>query len=320
MLVSIIVNCYNRADMVSAALDSVYNQTYRPLELIIIDDGSTDRTFDIVSEWKAKHLDKNDFSCIAKTFPNGKLCLARNRGLELAHGEYIQYVDDDDWLYPNAIEQKMSVVADHPDWDLIINQLDYYKNGKIINHTRLTLPLKKENIIPHLLEHECLISAVLMFKTETLRRIGGWKNGLIFADDIEITLRLAIEGGTFGLVDEHLSGCRIHPQPRQCTSIREKLEKDFCAKLYSDLYELACKRGLDTEKIRRCFAEHLRKDGAYFIKIGKYDSAQSCYHAAGNIDRNHLFDVKEKIPFSWRISCFIWRIRCWVRTLYHYFR
>ena len=289
-LVSIVVTCYNRADMVCTALDSVWNQTYRPLELIVVDDGSKDNSLEVIEAWLARHPDGNGFSSIAKTFPNGKLCVARNRGLALAHGDYIQYVDDDDWLYPEAIARKMAYAFAHPELDLIVNQLDYVRDGRKINHTRISLPQKGENLIAWLLDHECLISPVLMFKTDTLRKIGAWKEGLIFADDMEITMRLAILGGRFGMVDERLSGYRVHRKVRQCTTVRERLPDDFCARLFGDLFRLcAAKECLDNE-VASAFVRQCCRDVKYFVAHGKFASARESLLFKVSISHAALWD------------------------------
>ena len=305
--------------MVCTALDSVWNQTYRPIELIVVDDGSKDNTFEVVQEWIREHPDTVGFSSMARTFPNGKLCVARNRGLELAHGDYIQYVDDDDWLYPEAIATKAEALVQQPEIDLLVNQLDFILNGKIVHQTHISVPNSEEDSIVHLLTHECLMSPSLMFKTATLRRIGGWKPGLIFADDMEITLRLAIHNGVFGIVDESLSGYRLHNQVRQCTTIREKLSVDFVPQLYTGLYKMAKENGRDTEEIRCAFAWILRKDAEDFIRHGRYDSAQMCLSTADVIAIGQVeiptVRKEQMIPFSWRICHNVWRLRSLLKRI-----
>ena len=318
-LVTIVVNCYNRADMVCTALDSVWNQTYRPIELIIVDDGSRDNSMEVIERWCKEHPDNDGFTTVAKTFSNGKLCVARNRGLAMAHGEYLQYVDDDDWLYPNAIEEKLLYAQKNPEKDLIVNQLDYLRNGSIINHTRITLPEHDENLIAWLLDHECLISPVLMFKTETLRRIGAWKEGLIFADDMEITLRLAILGGKFGIVNQHLSGYRIHNQARQCTTIRDRLSDDFCAKLYGTLFELCKNKKQDSEIVRNAFLEHYNYDAEEFIRVGRFNAAKQCILAKKSIGERLTFKDRLSLSFlgkiRWILISFFWKIRQHLKRL-----
>ena len=308
MLISIVVNCYNRADMVRTALDSVWNQTYRPIELIIVDDESKDNTMEVVEQWRTEHPDTNDFTSIAKTFPNGKPSLARNRGLALAHGDYIQFVDDDDWIYPNAIQVKVDYAKQHPTCDLIVNQLDYYHNGnnKPFNSTHISLPDNPQNLIEHLLHHECLLVATLMFKTEVLRKIGAWKADLFFAMDMEISLRHVMLGGTIGLVDQSLGAYRFHTAtPTQCITYRSTLPDDFIVKFYDHLITLAVQHGYDSQTNREAFAFRLRQDGKDQINRGRFNCARLCFQAADAI-ANHPEDARRwdnfSIPFSWRLQ------------------
>lgn len=98
--VSIIMPVYNAEKYVAASLDSVLNQTFKDFELICINDGSTDKCWDIVKKYASK--DKR-----IKIFDNGKNCgqsIARNVGLDAAIGNYIMFVDSDDFIHPQTIE------------------------------------------------------------------------------------------------------------------------------------------------------------------------------------------------------------------------
>ena len=321
MLISIVVTCYNRANMVRTALDSVWKQTYRPIELIIVDDESKDNTMEVVEQWRSDHPDTPDFTSIAKTFPNGKPSLSRNRGLALAHGDYIQFVDDDDWIYPNAVQAKADYANQHPDCDLIVNQLDYYHNGKDkpFNSSHISLPDNPQNLIEHILHHECLLVATLMFKTNILRAIGGWKVGLSLGEDMEITLRHAILGGTIGLIDQSLGAYRFHTtSPTQCITYRTKLADDFIAKFYMQLVDLAVQHGYDTQTNRDAFAWRIRQDGYDQITRGRFNCARLCFQAADTI-ANHPEDAKRwddfTIPFSWRVAAFKRKLKAFAQTI-----
>ena len=319
MLISIVVNCYNRADMVRTALDSIWNQTYRPIELIIVDDESKDNTMEVVNQWCSEHPDTKDFTSFAKSFPNGKPSLSRNRGLELAHGDYIQFVDDDDWIYPNAVEAKVDYAKQHPDCGLIVNQLDYYRNGKAFDSTHISLPDNPQNLVEYLLHHECLLVATLMFKTDVLRTIGGWKNDLHFAMDMEITLRHAMKGGTIGLVDQSLGAYRLHNSGRrQCTTYRDKLPDDFIVRFYDHLLDLAVQHGCDSQTNREAFAWRIRQDAKDQIARGRYNCARLCFQAADSIT-NHPEDARRwddfTIPLSWRVATFRRKLKNFVKTI-----
>ena len=104
-LVSVIVTTYNRVAVLSEAIDSFFAQTYRPIELIIIDDGSTDNTKHIIIDWKRKHGDDEQLSIHFLYQENAGAPSARNRGINESRGEYIQFFDSDDILHHERFEK-----------------------------------------------------------------------------------------------------------------------------------------------------------------------------------------------------------------------
>ena len=96
--VSVIIPVYNTAEFLPQCLDSVINQTLKEIEIICINDGSTDNSLEILKEYAAK-----DKRIIIINQKNQKQGAARNKGLKIARGEYIQFVDSDDWLSKNAL-------------------------------------------------------------------------------------------------------------------------------------------------------------------------------------------------------------------------
>ena len=92
-LISVIIPVYGVEKYISQCLESVINQTYKNLEIIVVNDGTKDRSADIAKEYAAKNSRIKVYD-----FKNGGLSVARNRGLEIATGEYIAYLDSDDWV------------------------------------------------------------------------------------------------------------------------------------------------------------------------------------------------------------------------------
>ncbi len=98
-LISVIVSIYNVEDYLPKCIRSIIDQTYRPLEILLIDDGSTDRSGDICDAFA------NDFSEIRVVHqPNTGAAAAKKTGVQLAKGAYVGFVDGDDWIYPNMYE------------------------------------------------------------------------------------------------------------------------------------------------------------------------------------------------------------------------
>lgn len=110
-LISVIIPVYGVEKYIAQCLESVINQTYNNLEIIVINDGTKDRSSEIAKKYAAK-----DSRIKVYDFKNGGLSVARNRGLEIATGEYISYLDSDDWLdtkmYETLLETAMKNEAD----------------------------------------------------------------------------------------------------------------------------------------------------------------------------------------------------------------
>lgn len=101
-LFSVIIPTYNRANTITETLDSVKDQTYRPVEIIIVDDGSDDETGKIIAEW----TEKNQEAHLRITYEyqtNAGAGAARNRGIAICNGECIQFLDSDDTIYANRL-------------------------------------------------------------------------------------------------------------------------------------------------------------------------------------------------------------------------
>ena len=136
--VSIIIPVYNRENTIERCLDSILTQTYKNLEVIIINDGSTDRSGEIINAYALK-----DSRILAITKENSGVSDSRNFGLKSAHGDYIQFADSDDWLPERATELLVEALEKNRS-DMVI--ADYcrvrgrqlYQSGAIENAGTLT--------------------------------------------------------------------------------------------------------------------------------------------------------------------------------------
>jgi len=103
-LVSVIIPTYNRAGMVMEAMDSVWAQTYRPIELIVVDDGSTDNTSEVLDQWAREHSGDPQFELRTFHQENKGAPAARNLGARKSKGEFIIWHDSDDLMLPQRVE------------------------------------------------------------------------------------------------------------------------------------------------------------------------------------------------------------------------
>ena len=119
--VSVVIPVYNVEDFLGECLDSITNQTLDDIEIICVNDGSTDRSLEILNEYA-----KNDDRFTVVTQENGGHAVATNRGIDLAKGEYLYLMDSDDILKLNALADTVKV-AEGKDVDFVLFQaINYY--------------------------------------------------------------------------------------------------------------------------------------------------------------------------------------------------
>lgn len=117
-MISVVIPLYNKEQSIVRTLDSVLAQTYKDYEVIIVNDGSTDHSREVVEEYiqlsiiNSRNGDKSSIRLINQS--NGGVCSARNRGIQEAQGEYIAFLDGDDLWAPTYLEELAALIADYP--------------------------------------------------------------------------------------------------------------------------------------------------------------------------------------------------------------
>ena len=130
-LITIVVPCYNVEKYVKKCIDSLKNQTYKKIEIILVNDGSTDKTLDIITEES-----KSDTRFKIITRENGGLSAARNTGLEVAKGKYISFIDSDDFVDNLFIEKLYDSIKEN-DSDIAVCDYQFIdENGIVWNNKK----------------------------------------------------------------------------------------------------------------------------------------------------------------------------------------
>ena len=117
-LVSIIIPCYNVELLLPKLLDSLLHQTYKNLEVILINDGSSDNTWGIICKY-APRLEAEGYSVKTVNQKNGGPASSIDCGLKLFKGEFLTWPDSDDWLTPDSIEKRVEIFYKYPDIALV---------------------------------------------------------------------------------------------------------------------------------------------------------------------------------------------------------
>ena len=201
-LFSIIVPVYNREDKILRALTSVKNQTYRPIQVIVVDDGSTDNSFDIAKAWKSEH-EGTDFIIETYTQKNSGAPAARNKGISYVKGEYVQFLDSDDVLHPKRLEilaQEFQKGADfvHTGFANFIESPD---EPISILKGNIDLPLKSQVIQGRAWLNTLRDSMTI----ELLNNTGIWNEKLVCFEDREFMERAALFSSNPVTIKEELA-------------------------------------------------------------------------------------------------------------------
>ena len=180
--VSVIIPTYNRAGMLKEAIDSVLTQEYSGFELIVVDDGSTDETSQLLEDYdaKIKHIRQS----------NQGVSAARNRGIAAASGEFIAFLDSDDLWLPQKLSTQVKFFSDHP--DAVINQTEerWIRNGVRVNPKKRHL--KFSGMIFERSLALCLVSpSAVMIKKSLFDTVGVFDEDLPACEDYDLWLRIS---------------------------------------------------------------------------------------------------------------------------------
>lgn len=250
-LVSVIVPCYNRADIVGETIDSLLRQTYAELEVIVVDDGSSDGTQDVIAAYKDQRV---------RYFykPNGGLSSARNYGLGEASGQFVAFLDSDDLWLDWKLEAQMRLFGRHPEVGMIWSDMstftelgttlsdrhlrDYYSAYELVDferhhrpvgvlselgaHTPAALagcPYYVADIFEHMFNGNLVHPSTAVVRRERLREAGPFQPEVTGAgaEDYHFYFRISSKGAV-AFLDAPTTLYRIHPsQLSTCNTLKE---------------------------------------------------------------------------------------------------
>ncbi|WP_123658767.1 glycosyltransferase family 2 protein [Salinisphaera japonica] len=214
-LVSVIVPIYNRETLIDGMLESVKSQTYRPIEIIAVDDGSTDRSAAVVREWAASNEDQNLVVRILKQENSGAPA-ARNRGLSQADGEFIQFFDSDDRMLTAKLQTQVSALRDWPAAGFAYSNV---RAASVVDIPRLLKDpaARQESVIGYQPVAGSSIPGLVargVFRRSTVRSVGYWSEALRRYQDWEYSVRYVASGQLALACDELGFFTGLHDNPR----------------------------------------------------------------------------------------------------------
>jgi len=270
MTVSVIIPTYNKAPYIRQAVDSALAQTYKDLEIIVVDDGSTDETVSILKSY----VDAGQITYIYQD--NQGPSKARNAGLKLARGRYIKFLDSDDFLFPEQIEKQFRDIEQEPEAISISDSLLLKLNG-ISEHRPVHLVSKERQLASFIESNRGVIHAFLVPKS-LLDRVGGFDVTLTCSEDTDLWIRILGVGAYM----KHLPfvGCCYRMLKTgisdntenmffQKIKIYEKLNRSFLAQKTASPFLIESLLAVNTKLLEECAAREMDPAGhlTYTMKM-----------------------------------------------------
>ncbi len=206
-LVSIIIPAYNAEKYIKEAVDSALAQTYPSVEVIVVDDGSTDGTKKVLEPYIAAQ------KIVYVHQSNGGLAASRNAGIKAAKGEFIAFLDADDMFLPEKVGSQMKALEVHPDFGVCYSDLNHFndpvageKPSEFFHH-RYSYP--SGDIFAELLTRQFINPLTVMVRREVCEKYGVFDEELRRSEDWDLWLRWSHAGVKFLYLDKPLAQYRV---------------------------------------------------------------------------------------------------------------
>jgi GT2 family glycosyltransferase len=212
-LVSTIIPVYNRPEMLRQAVGSVLAQTYRPIEIIVVDDGSTDETPRVAEVLAAEHPEEIRFLRKENSGPGP----TREAGRLLARGEFIQYLDSDDLLRPRKFEIMVQALRERPECGAAYGYICLHpENGPPLATPYKESGIARETLFPRILADRWWNTDAPLFRRSICDAVGPWSD-LRWSQDWEYDGRVGALGTRLVHCPEFVCDQRQHSEQRQTT-------------------------------------------------------------------------------------------------------
>ena len=228
-LISVLMPCYNAAVTLPETLASIVSQTCTDFEVLLVDDGSTDDTRQVLQAWAQQD---QRFRCLP--MPHAGIIPALNYGLMEARGEYIARMDADDLMHPQRLALQAEYLDAHPDTALVSCLVQGFPEGELREGFRIYIDwlnalTTHEDISREIFVESPLCHPSVMFRQDTVLDLGGYQERG-WPEDYDLWLRMYLANMRFAKLPQVLLEWREHPQRLTRTDSRYSLENFIRAK------------------------------------------------------------------------------------------
>lgn len=275
-LVSVIIPTFNRSNYLQIAIESVLNQTYPSVELIVVDDGSTDGTRELLQQ---KYSDR----IIYLWQENQGESAARNKGLSIAKGKYVAFLDSDDFWEPFKLELQVQRIINEPFETVagvfssvwLVDEAGYKTSKRPFGRIKSKEDLSFENFLSKVPIYAA--PSNLLLRASSIKCIGGFDTSIQYGEDQDFLLRLKSKF-EFAYIDTPLVFYRIHGNNQSNIVTLKSLSKRFADRLSVIEKHVSLHNNIDQKVVIRinnrilataaswCFYYEKYKDGIIYLK------------------------------------------------------
>lgn len=277
--VSVVIPVYNGADFLRESVESVTAQTYEELQVVIVNDGSTDRTQEVAEELRAAdpriHIVEQE---------NRGLSGARNSGIAAATGEFINFLDADDWLFPDKIRRQVDALIAEPEYGLVYSDYVIRSEGTETPLNLGPMPLPERDLLMY---RSWFAPMVPLLRRSLVEKVGEFDTRMRTTEDRDYWYRCALET-RFLYLPGPVAAYRVHPhQMSKNRSGMKAGHRQFASKHFEN----------DRRRYRSCWSLHHLAEARFHKSEGEFGRA--IRHLAGYVTSVNSL---EELALVWRIS------------------
>lgn len=263
-LVSVVIPTYNRAHIIGRTIDSVIQQSYKNLEIIIVDDGSKDNTEEVINNIKDPRIR------YIRNETNQGASITRNNGVAAANGEYVAFLDSDDVWLPKKVEWQLPSLQNHPHPDKVVGYTQVTNDlGTEVSIMPIRAKKEDEPLGDYLFVNGGLMQTGTLMMPRKLALENPFRPGIVPHEDPELCLRLEAKGAFFTFTEHPLTTWNNDRRQHRATNTSDYLIPLNLSQEYESLISPRAVKGFLVIKVvgvlieredKRLFAEKLLID------------------------------------------------------------
>ncbi|MCK8083867.1 glycosyltransferase family A protein [Vibrio sp. 1CM24A] len=266
MLISVVIPTHNRSIMLDRAINSVLTQTYENLEVIVVDDASTDDTENLVSSYQDSRVS------YIKIKNSKGANFARNTGVRSSNGEYVAFLDDDDIWFPNKLFLQVEMLKNNSNLGLVYTGIEVVTEGEDIRYS--IKPKFNGDISKIILTDNCIgTTSTVVLSRKVFEKAGGFDENLPQLQDYDLWIRIA-QICEVGFISDDLIYYYVHQSISQLTS---SADKNKSAIEYIDKKHAHLINDLPLKLQRKRFCQRYNAMGKRLMKSGNNSQARSLF-------------------------------------------